>query len=106
MIRGEELAAILEQYRRHGWEPRRLLFTAEPDAELLSLLPAKVERAEAAVDALWFTRRSREGEEAWELRRLTGSPYALVEVIADGTDEAEVEEKLTAAAERMAEKGR
>ena len=106
MIRGEELAAILEQYRRHGWEPRRLLFTAEPAAELLSLLPAGVERTEAAVDALWFTRRSREGEEAWELRRLTGSPYALVEVIADGSDEAEVEEKLSAAAERMAEKGR
>lgn len=104
MIRGEDLAAIIEQYRRHGWEPRRLLFIAEPDAELLSLLPTGVERAEAAVDALWFTRRSREGEEAWELRRLTGSPYALVEVIADGSDEAEVEEKLSAAAERMAER--
>ena len=103
MIGREELAAILEQYRRHGWEPRRLLFTAEPDAELLTLLPADVERAEAAVDALWFTRRSREGEEAWELRRLTGSPYALVEVIADGTDDVEREELLTAAAERMAE---
>lgn len=106
MIGREELAAILEQYRRHGWEPRRLLFSAEPDAELLTLLPADVERAEAAVDALWFTRRSREGEEAWELRRLTGSPYALVEVIADGTEDAEREELLTAAAERMAEKGR
>jgi hypothetical protein len=106
MIRREELAAILEQYRRHGWEPRRLLFSAEPDTELLTLLPADVERAEAAVDALWFTRRSREGEEAWELRRLTGSPYALVEVIADGTDDAEREELLSAAAERMAEKGR
>lgn len=104
MIRGEELAAILEQYRRHGWEPRRLLFIAEPDAELLSLLPASVERTETAVDALWFTRRSREGEEAWELRRLTGSPYALVEVIADGTEEAEVEARLAAAVKIMAEK--
>lgn len=106
MTRGDELATIIEQYRRHGWEPRRLLFTAEPDVELLSLLPGYVERAAAAVDALWFTRRSREGEEAWELRRLTGSPYALVEVFADGTNDAEAEDRLTAAAERMAEKGR
>ncbi|MBK9163841.1 MAG: hypothetical protein IPM21_08010 [Acidobacteria bacterium] len=106
MIRGEELAAILEQYRRHGWEPRRLLFTVPPEDDMISQLPAGTEMNEAAVDAVWFTRRSREGEEAWELRRLSGSPYALVEVIADGTEEPEVEERLAAAVETMAEKSR
>ena len=95
---------MIEQYRRHGWEPRRLLFTVPPAGDVISQLPAGTEMNEAAVDAIWFTRRSREGDVAWELRRLSGSPYALVEVIADGSGEAEAEERLTAAAERMAER--
>ena len=67
---------ILAQYRRHGWRLAGVLARAETLAEL---------RAE--VDAMWFTRPSSEGREAWELRLVAGTPYALFELFEPDEDE-------------------
>lgn len=42
---------------------------------------------DAEVDALWFSRNSHEGREAWELRLMSETPYALFETFEP--DEAE-----------------
>jgi hypothetical protein len=79
-----ELVAI---YRKHGWELRRALLQPATLAELQELvteLPVK----EAAVDALWFSRPSHNNREAWELRLLAQTQYALFETFeADETEE-------------------
>ncbi len=42
----------------------------------------------SAVDAIWFARPSHAGREAWELRLVAETPYALFEVFeADEADE-------------------
>jgi hypothetical protein len=79
-----ELVAI---YRKHGWELRHALLQPATLAELQELvteLPVK----EAAVDALWFSRPSHNNREAWELRLLAQTQYALFETFeADETEE-------------------
>ena len=43
---------------------------------------------DAAIDAVWFSRPSHSGREAWELRVLSENPYALFETFeADETSE-------------------
>jgi len=44
------------------------------------------------MDAAWFSRPSGIGREAWELRRLTQQPFALIEVFEE-EDEEEVREE-------------
>jgi hypothetical protein len=100
------LAPLLIEYTRHGWEPRRILYAAETlPREMASILQEypNVEIENARLDAVWFARRSRPGVEAWELRRIAGSPFALVELIEDGTDEAEVSKRLRYVEQRMIE---
>jgi hypothetical protein len=82
---------LVATYRKHGWELRSALlqpatlaeFHAE-EAELLS----KVTVREAEFDALWFSRPSHDNREAWELRLLAQTQYALFETFeADETEE-------------------
>jgi hypothetical protein len=83
-----ELAAT---YRKHGWELRAALLQPatrseidEQEAELLKDVAVR----EAEVDALWFSRPSHETREAWELRLLAQTPYALFETFEpDETEE-------------------
>jgi hypothetical protein len=78
-----EVTAI---YRKHGWQLRRALLRPETRGELqlAEELPVK----EARFDALWFSRPSHENREAWELRLLAQTQYALFETFeADETDE-------------------
>ena len=77
---------VLATYRRHGWRLARVL--ARP--ETLEALRASAgdaaatyegaPAAESDVDAMWFTRASQGGREAWELRLLAEPPYALFEL--------------------------
>ncbi len=83
---------ILAIYRRHGWQLRRVLLKAETRAELIDAAPVLFEDAlvrDSAVDALWFARPSQAGREAWELRLVAETPYALFETFE--ADEAEDE---------------
>ncbi len=84
------LRDILEMYRRHGWELRRVLLRpaalASLDEDVKAIL-ASAKIVEADFDALWFARPSHRGREAWELRLVSKDPYALFEAFeADETE--------------------
>ena len=80
-----ELTAI---YRKHGWQLRSVLLRPETRVEIESLLPDGVMIRETEFDALWFSRPSHNGREAWELRLLAQTQYALFETFeADETEE-------------------
>jgi hypothetical protein len=82
------LSELLEIYRKHGWQLRRALLRPETRAEIESLLPLEVTVKDAEVDALWFSRPSHNNREAWELRLLAQTQYALFETFeADETEE-------------------
>ncbi|MBV8856287.1 MAG: hypothetical protein JOZ96_21415 [Acidobacteria bacterium] len=91
MSRLKKFQEILGQYQRHGWRLARVL--ARP--ETLSELACEGESAtfegaplnEFEVDAMWFTRPSAEGREAWELRLVGDTPYALFELFEPDEDE-------------------
>ena len=82
---------LVGTYRKHGWELRSALMQPatlaefhSQEAELLNGVTVK----EAAFDALWFSRPSHNNREAWELRLLAQTQYALFETFeADETDE-------------------
>jgi hypothetical protein len=87
---------ILAQYRRHGWRLARVLarpgtFAAGGDeGDGASFEGAPV--AESEVDAMWFSRPSTEGREAWELRLVGETPYALFELFETDEDEEDRED--------------
>ncbi len=72
---------ILAVYQKHGWRLRRILLRPESRAGFESeRLPlGAVEAEEATIDALWFSRPSHQGREAWEIRLIAENPYALFE---------------------------
>ena len=87
---------LLATYRKHGWELRRALLQRKTLSELhdeegLGNVPVK----EAPFDGLWFSRPSHNRREAWELRFLAQTPYALFETFeADETEEEREDVKL------------
>ena len=89
---------LVATYRKHGWElrtailqPATLAELNSQEVELLKNVPAK----EAAFDALWFSRPSHNNREAWELRLLAQTQYALFETFeADETEEEREDVKL------------
>ena len=80
---------IVAVYSKHGWELRRVLLRPEMRAQFdQKLVGEQVSLLEGAIDALWFSRPSHSGREAWELRALSENPYALFETFeADETSE-------------------
>ena len=81
-------------YRRHGWRLARVLARPDTLAELggsneatAALVFEGAPTDAFEVDAMWFTRPSAEGREAWELRLVGDTPYALFELFEP--DEAE-----------------
>ena len=94
---------IINQYAKHGWKLQRVLLTKE-FAESLNDADALFGDAEVRRSAhagLWFSRRSMPDRVAWELRQLSASPFAIVEVIPDGLTDQERDELLDNAEERM-----
>ena len=102
MIDATAVQAILDQYAKHGWELRRVLLSEEAKAELDTMFAGRDVRT-AEIDGLWFVRRSRPGSESWELRRLGGSPFALVAVIDEGASDEERESSLSDKEQQMKE---
>lgn len=82
---------LVATYRKHGWELRSALMQPKTLAELHSQetqLLSKVPVKESAFDALWFSRPSHNRREAWELRLLAQTQYALFETFEpDETEE-------------------
>ena len=85
---------LLATYRKHGWELRVALLQPETIAELGDIVK-DVPVKEAEFDALWFSRPSHNKREAWELRLLAQTQYALFETFeADETEEERDDLKL------------
>jgi len=87
-----ELAAT---YRKHGWELRSALLQPATHAELKSQEQESLTNVvvrEAEIDALWFSRPSHNQREAWELRLLAQTPYALFETFESEETEEERED--------------
>ena len=107
MTSAQQIQEILAQYRKHGWTLRRVLLCAETLESLTGSLENLFGEAQVisfGTDAAWFSRPSGIGREAWELRRLTGVPFALVEVFEDEDDEAVREEARYEIEQRLNEK--
>ena len=86
---------LASTYRRHGWELRGVLLQPATRAELQSQQPEllnQVVMRDAEVDALWFSRPSHNNREAWELRLLAQTPYALFETFEQEETEEERDE--------------
>ena len=85
---------LVATYQKHGWELRRALLQPATLAVLQELLD-KVPVKEANFDALWFSRPSHNHREAWELRLLSQTQYALFEAFeANETEEEREDVKL------------
>lgn len=105
MSRLKKFHDVLAMYRSHGWRLVRVLAREETLGELRELtggersegagvgaVAARFEGvgvAESETDAMWFTRPAQGGREAWELRLVGETPYALFELFEP--DEAEEE---------------
>jgi hypothetical protein len=89
---------LVATYRKHGWELRGALMQPETLAELKTeeaQLLDKLTVKDATFDALWFSRPSHQDREAWELRLLAQTQYALFETFEpDETEEQRDEVKL------------
>lgn len=94
MKHSDLIKEIIHTYQKHGWQWRRLLLRPETRAELGSdYLPTEgIQIEEAPVDALWFSRNSHEEREAWELRLLAETPFALFETFEKDETEEQREE--------------
>lgn len=102
----DNLAVIetISLYNKHGWTLRRVLLTEDSKQRLnapATVLFGPAEVRDSDLDALWFSRRSRPDAESWELRRLTGTPFALFETVPDGTAPEELESFLNDVEMRM-----
>lgn len=89
----ELIKEILATYEKHDWRLRRALLRPETRAKLADESwtgDASIEAAD--FDALWFSRGSGQNREAWELRLISATQYALFEIFeADEPEEAREE---------------
>ena len=84
---------VIERYRSFDWQLRKILVSpASREAFSGQQEFVDVEVAESEVDALWFRRPASGGREAWELRLIAESPYALFETFEPDEPEDEREE--------------
>ncbi len=84
MISPGQIEDILSLYKKHGWNLRRVLLCGElkdslDDATLEELF-GESELTDAEINAAWFSRPSKRGKTAWELRHLSENPYAIFEL--------------------------
>ena len=101
MIKPGQIAEILSLYKKHGWILRRVLLSEALKTSLAGSLEQLFGAAEiraAEIDAAWFSRPARAEQEAWELRRLSETPFALMEIF-DAEDEDEIREETLAEVE-------
>ena len=82
---------LLNIYQHHGWRIRTALLRPQTVAELNASagdLLQSITIKDSPIDALWFSRPSHQQREAWELRLLSETQYALFETFeVDETEE-------------------
>jgi len=103
----EQIREILATYSKHGWRLKRLLLTREARALLneseQDIFADAPEVEDSPINALWFARPSHAGREAWELRLVAETPYALFETFEADEEEEEREEVRREMEARMRE---
>lgn len=91
-------AELVATYYRLGWELKSALLRPETASELNAQGSAPLQSIkvkDSTVDAIWFSRPSHQNREAWELRLLSETQYALFETFeADETEEQRDEMRL------------
>ena len=91
MERLDQFSETLATYRKYGWQLARVMMRPGALATLRAATGGEdfetVAARESPIDAMWFVRPAEGGREAWELRLVGQSPYALLEVFEP--DEAE-----------------
>jgi hypothetical protein len=99
MSRLNKFQEVLAQYRRHGWRLVRVLARPETLAEMRggseeddAVIYESAPADGSEVDAMWFSRPSSEGREAWELRLVGDTPYALFELFEPDEEEEDRED--------------
>ena len=105
MNQSDRIKEILASYKKHGWRLQRVLLRIETRAELgqegwTQDAPIVI----ADLDALWFSRASQRNREAWELRLIDASQYALFETFEADEPEPAREEVRREMENRMREK--
>ena len=84
MINAGQIGEILSLYKKHGWNLRRVLLSDGLRGNINEHTQELFGGAEIVsapfLNALWFARASGKTGEAWELRHLSETPFALVEV--------------------------
>lgn len=104
MISAEIVREILSLYRKHGWSLRRVLLSEKLYQHLsdsIKLLFGDAEIVSAEIDAAWFSRASGKTNEAWELRHLSETPFAVFELFDKETSEKVVRTKLLEMEKRL-----
>ena len=99
----QQIGEVIGQYKKHGWNLSRVLLSPESRKSLRNQYFGEVRVVESDFDAAWFIRSSLPGQITWELRTLTGTPFALLEVFDDTTDDATREARLGAVEDRLRE---
>jgi hypothetical protein len=96
MMSADLFMELLATYRKYGWELRSVVLQPATQAVLeKDQLLDQVSVKEASFDALWFSRPSHNNREAWELRLLSQTQYALFEAFEpDETEEEREDVKL------------
>jgi hypothetical protein len=94
MKHGDLIKEIVGAYKNHGWQLQRVLLRPETRSDLEEKAPSYdgVQVEESSIDALWFSRASHKQREAWELRLLAETPYALFETFEQDETEEQREE--------------
>jgi len=101
----DRIKEILATYEKHGWRLRRALLRPETRAELTDESWSEDASIEAGeLDALWFSRSSQQNREAWELRLISATQYALFEIFEAHEPEAAREEVRREMEARMRER--
>jgi|SRR5262249_3070143 len=88
----DRLLEIVATYKKHGWAVSGALLTDETRKLLEDTGYNELKGVKAAdIDAVWFFRPSHQQREAWELRLIAETPYALFETFAADFPEPERE---------------
>lgn len=97
MIDIPQIEEILSLYGKHGWTLRRVLLSdalrVRISDRLETLFGANTVFVTSEINALWFSRASVGGDETWEIRHLSQTPFALIEVFDEDDDEEMREER-------------
>jgi hypothetical protein len=107
MINKNLIRDILSQYKKHGWNLRRVLLLPQTKKDIfdsLEMLFGESEIDFSEINAAWFSRPSANKREAWELRHLNEIPFALFETFEENIDKDVLREKLNEMETNLKEK--